>query len=31
MPEEVQAGGCNVLDAGGVAVWSTQAQRVFSR
>jgi hypothetical protein len=31
MPEDVQAGGCNVLDAGGVAVWSEQAQRVFSR
>ena len=31
MPEDVQAGGCNVLDAGGVAVWSRQAQRVFSR
>jgi hypothetical protein len=31
MPEEVQAGGCNVLDAGGVAVWSKQAQQVFSR
>jgi len=31
MPADVQAGGCNVLDAGGVAVWSKQAQRVFSR
>jgi hypothetical protein len=31
MPEDVQAGGCNVLDAGGVAAWSKQAQRVFSR
>jgi hypothetical protein len=31
MPEDVQAGGCNVLDAGGVAVWNRQAQRVFSR
>ena len=31
MPEDVQAGGCNVLDEGGVAVWSRQAQRVFSR
>ena len=30
-PEDVQAGGCNVLDAGGVAVWSGQAQQVFSR
>jgi hypothetical protein len=31
MPDDVQAGGCNVLDAGGVAVWSKQAQKVFSR
>src|SRR5215831_2902646 len=31
MPEDVQAGGCNVLDAGGVQVWSRQAQRVFTR
>jgi hypothetical protein len=31
MPEDVQAGGCNVLDPGGVAVWSRQAQQVFSR
>ncbi len=31
MPEDVQAGGCNVLDPGGVAVWSKQAQRVFHR
>jgi hypothetical protein len=31
MPDDVQAGGCNVLDAGGVAVWNRQAQRVFSR
>jgi len=31
MPEDVQAGGCNVLDAGGVAVWNRQAQRVFAR
>jgi hypothetical protein len=31
MPEDVQAGGCNVLDPGGVAVWSKQAQQVFSR
>ena len=31
MPEDVQAGGCNVLDAGGLAVWQKQAQRVFTR
>jgi len=31
MPVDVQAGGCNVLDAGGAAVWRKQAQRVFSR
>jgi hypothetical protein len=31
MPEDVQAGGCNVLDPGGVAVWSKQAQQVFAR
>jgi hypothetical protein len=31
MPGDVQAGGCNVLDAGGLAVWQKQAQRVFTR
>jgi hypothetical protein len=31
MPADVQAGGCNVLDSGGVAVWRGQAQQVFSR
>ena len=31
MPKHVQAGGCNVLDAGGVAVWNKQAQQVFAR
>jgi hypothetical protein len=31
MSEDVQAGGCNVLDPGGVAVWSKQAQQVFAR
>ena len=31
MPEDVQAGGCNVLDAGGLAVWQKQAQQVFTR
>src|SRR5438105_15941872 len=31
MPADVQAGGCNVLDAGGAAAWREHAQRVFSR
>jgi hypothetical protein len=31
MPEDVQAGGWNVLGPGGVAVWSKQAQQVFHR
>jgi hypothetical protein len=31
MPEDVQAGGCNVLDGPGIAVWAKQAQQVFSR
>ena len=31
MPADVQAGGCNVLDAGDAAVWRAQAQRVFGR
>jgi hypothetical protein len=31
MPEDVQAGGCNVLDAGGLVVWQKQAQQVFTR
>ena len=31
LPEDVQAGGCNVLDPGGVAVWSKRAQQVFAR
>ncbi len=31
MPEDVQAGGCNVLDGPGIAVWQKQAQRVFTR
>ena len=30
-PADVQAGGCNVLDAGGAAAWEKQAQRVFTR
>jgi hypothetical protein len=31
MPADVQAGGFNVLDAGGQAVWQQQAQQVFTR
>jgi hypothetical protein len=31
MPEDLQTGGCNVLDPGGVAVWSKQEQQVFHR
>lgn len=31
MSADVQAGGCNVLDEGGLAVWQKQAQRVFTR
>jgi hypothetical protein len=31
MPEEVQAGGCNFLEPGGIAAWQEKAQRVFSR
>jgi hypothetical protein len=31
MPDDVQAGGCNVLDEGGLAVWREQAQQVYSR
>jgi hypothetical protein len=31
MPADVQAGGCNVLDAGGLVVWRKQAQQVFTR
>ena len=31
MPEDVQAGGLNVLDPGGQAVWQKQAQQVFTR
>jgi hypothetical protein len=30
-PADVQAGGFNVLDAGGRAVWQQQAQQVFTR
>ena len=31
MPEEVQAGGCNFLEPGGIDAWREQAQQVFSR
>jgi hypothetical protein len=31
MPEEVQAGGCNFLEPGGIDAWQEKAQRVFSR
>jgi hypothetical protein len=31
MPEELQAGGCNFLEPGGIAAWAEKAQLVFSR
>ena len=31
MPDEIQAGGCGFLEAGGLAVWEERAQRVFAR
>ena len=31
LPDEIQAGGCNFLQPGGVAAWEEKAQRVFSR
>jgi hypothetical protein len=31
LPADVQAGGCNVLEAGGSAAWREKAQRVFTR
>ena len=31
MPDEVQAGGCNFLEPGGIEAWEEKAQRVFSR
>ncbi len=31
MPEDVQAGGCNVLEPASLAVWQAKARRVFSR
>jgi hypothetical protein len=31
MPEEIQAGGCNFLEPGGIDAWHEKAQQVFSR
>ena len=31
MPEDVQDGGCNFLEEGGVAAWRDKARLVFSR
>ena len=31
MPEDVQAGGCNVLEPGGIDAWREKAWQVFSR
>jgi hypothetical protein len=31
MPKDVQAGGCNFLEPGGIDAWQKQAQQVFSR
>ena len=31
MPEEVQAGGCNFLEPGGIDAWRAKAQQVFAR
>jgi hypothetical protein len=31
MPEDVQAGGCNFLEPGGIEAWHEKAQQVFSR
>jgi hypothetical protein len=31
LPEEIQAGGCNFLEPGGIAAWQEKAQRVFAR
>jgi hypothetical protein len=31
MPQEIQAGGCNVLQAGALGVWGEHARRVFAR
>jgi hypothetical protein len=31
MPAEIQEGGCNFLEPGGVSAWAEKAQKVFSR
>jgi hypothetical protein len=31
MPPEIQEGGCNFLEPGGISAWQEKAQRVFSR
>ena len=31
MPEEVQAGGCNFLEPGGIEAWQAKARQVFAR
>jgi hypothetical protein len=31
MPADVQEGGCNFLEPGGIPAWEEKAQRVFSR
>ena len=31
MPAEVQDGGCNFLEPGGIGAWQEKAQQVFSR
>jgi len=31
LPEEIQAGGCNFLEPGGITVWHEKARQVFSR
>ena len=31
MPPEIQEGGCNFLEPGGIQAWSGKARRVFSR
>jgi hypothetical protein len=31
MPAEIQQGGCNFLEPGGISAWAEKAQKVFSR
>jgi hypothetical protein len=31
MPAEIQEGGCNFLEPGGISAWAGKAQKVFSR